>query len=327
MPIIRKQLKPSDVYPDDIRYNSDTETVQSLIDGEWVDNPAADPRTQTTLPARITSDSACDAAESVVDALKGQIDGILTAIDNGQTAASIAGLVLGLLSFGVFAIFINIALAVANAMLDAGTVALSAALTNPVYEQLKCILYCHMNDEGRIIAGHLGAIQTEVTDEIGGLAATTLNSMLSLAGEGGLNNLASLGTSTGDCSSCNCPSGLVALTGVPADPGTIVEVAPNVWRLTTTFRPASGGLVSSNTVYVEKEDSSCWKVTSATLISGSFVGVSPTSNCPGLEYLDGTSTYHLDTPAVITGVNGVDLFWCGWRSEAPFTIEIEIEFC
>lgn len=202
MPIIRKKLIASDVYPDDIRYNTGTDTVQSLIDGEWVDNPAADPRNQTTFPPRITSATACDAAQSVVDALKGQIDGILAAIDNGQTAAQIAGLILGLLSFGVFAIFINIALAIANAMLDAGTVTLAAALTSTVYEQLNCILYCHMDNQGRLQPGGFEAVQGDVDGQIGGLAATIINQMLSLAGEGGINNLASLGTSTGDCSGC-----------------------------------------------------------------------------------------------------------------------------
>ena len=202
MPIVRRQLKPSDVYPEDIRYNSDTDTVQSLINDEWVDNPAADPRTQTTFPPRLTSDPPCDAAQSVVDAIKAQIDAILTAIDNAQTAFTIAGLILGLFTFGVFEIFIAIALAIAGAMLDAGTSALSAALTDPVYHTLVCILRCHMNSSGRIIPGELGAVEADVSDQIGGLAATILNSMLSLAGEGGINNLASLGTSTGDCSDC-----------------------------------------------------------------------------------------------------------------------------
>lgn len=204
MPIIRKQLKPSDVYPEDIRYNSDTDTVQSLINDEWVDNPEADPRTQTTFPPRVTSDTPCDAAQSVVDALKGQIDQTITAVSNASTAATIAGIILGLFTFGLFEIFITIALGIAGAMIDAGEAALTAALTDPVYDQLKCILDCEMDSSGRLNESSFAVVQSRVTDEIGGLAATIINAMLSLAGFGGINNLASLGTSTGDCSECGC---------------------------------------------------------------------------------------------------------------------------
>lgn len=202
MPLIRKKLIEAEVYPDNIRYNPDTDTVQSLVDGEWVDNPAVDPRTQTTFPPRVTDDTRCDAAQSVSDAFKNQIDAIILAVDNGSTAFTIAGLILGLLSFGVFAIFISIALTIADAMIGAGASALTAALTGAVYEQFTCILYCHMNGDGRLQPGGFQAIQDDIDAYIGGLAAVVLNSMVVLAGEGGINNLASLGQSTGNCSGC-----------------------------------------------------------------------------------------------------------------------------
>jgi hypothetical protein len=204
MPIIRKQLKPSDVYPDNIRYNEVGDKVQVFIDGEWVDAPESDPRTQTTYPPRATADPRCDGAQSVADALENQIAQILTAIDNAQTLATIAGLVLGLLSFGVFAIFINIALAIAGYMLDAGTAAISATLPPTAFDQLACILYCHMDAQGRIKKGDLPNIYNDIVDEISLPGAQVLISMLELAGEGGLNNLASIGTATGDCDECPC---------------------------------------------------------------------------------------------------------------------------
>jgi hypothetical protein len=202
--IIRRRLKTSDVAPDDIRYNPDTGDVERLIDGVWTPAPESDPRLVTTLPPRVTSDTRCDAAASIADALENQIAEIITAIENGKTAFTIAGLILGLFTFGVFAIFITIALFIANLMLDSGSVALEAALTPAVFDTLKCIIYCHMNGDGRIIAGTLPLIQDDVDTYIGGLGATVINAMLSLAGEGGLNNLAAKGTSTGDCSSCGC---------------------------------------------------------------------------------------------------------------------------
>jgi len=204
MPIIRRRLDPATVYPTDIRYDPDTDKVQRKINGDWVDAPESDPRHATTLPPRLTSDPACDAARSVADALKGQIDQILTAIDNSGTAFTVAGIILSVFSFGVFAVFVSIALTIANAMLDAGTSALSAALTPTVFDQLTCILSCHMNSQGRITADGIAAAESDVTGQIGGLGATILNAMLSLAGEGGVNNLGAIGTSTGDCSGCEC---------------------------------------------------------------------------------------------------------------------------
>lgn len=202
MPVIRRKLDPNTVYPETVRYDPMTDTVQTNVNGEWVDNPEADPRTQTTYPPRITSNTKCDAAQSVSDAFKGHVDETITAIGNAATAFTIAGIILSLLSFGTFAVFISIALTVADAMIGIGASALTAALTTPVYEQFTCILFCNMDANGRLQAGGLAAVQGDVDAQIGGAAATVLNSMLALAGEGGVNNLASLGASTGDCSSC-----------------------------------------------------------------------------------------------------------------------------
>lgn len=204
MPVIRKQLKPSDVYPDDIRYNETTDQFESLVNGDWVENPAGDPRKQTTLPPRLTANPACDAAESVRAAFEGQIDGILIAIDNGATVFAIAGTILGLFAFGPFGVFISIALFIADQMLSAGTTALSAALTDPVWDEFVCILFCEMDSQGRLSAVGMDNVVAQVASDIGGLAAAIINSMLNLAGEGGVNNLASLGASTGDCDDCSC---------------------------------------------------------------------------------------------------------------------------
>lgn len=204
MPIIRKQLKSSDVYPDDLRYNPATDAIESNVNGDWIDNPDADPRHQTTYPPRITDNTACDAAQSVVDALKSQIDGVLAAIDNGSTLFAIAGIILSIFTFGAYAVFVGLALGIGDQMLGFGTTAIEAALSAPAYETLRCILFCHMDGNGRISAAELEAATADVTAQVGGIGATIMNSMLRLAGEGGVNNLASLGTATGDCSDCDC---------------------------------------------------------------------------------------------------------------------------
>lgn len=202
MPIIRRKLEPSTVYPTNMRYNPDTDQVETLIGDDWVANPDADPRLQTSFPARITANPACDAAQSVTDALKNQIDGVLTAIDGSQTAFTIAGIILSLFTFGIFGVFISLALFLAHAMLDAGTASINASLTTTAYDTFTCILFCQFGSDGRLVPGGLSVVEADVSDQIGGLGATILNAMLNLAGEGGVNNLASLGTSTGDCDDC-----------------------------------------------------------------------------------------------------------------------------
>lgn len=205
MPIIRKQLRPADVYPDNIRYNPSGDKVEVLIDGVWTPAPESDPRKNNTLPPRVTADTKCDAAQSIADALENQISEILTAIDNGSTAFTIVGIILSIFSFGVFAIFVSIALGIADFLLGLGSASIEAALPPSAFETFRCILYCYMDDNGRIAAEDIPNIQQDLCDELGATACTILNSMIELAGVGGLNGLASVGTSTGDCTTCDCP--------------------------------------------------------------------------------------------------------------------------
>lgn len=274
MPIIRKQLKPSDVYPDDIRYDADTDAVQRFVNGEWVDAPESDPRTHTTFPPRITSDPRCDAAQSVADALQSQIAPILTAIDNSATAFTIAGLILSIFTFGVYAIFIGLALGIGNVMLDAGSTAIGAALTDTAFETLRCILFCQMNDSGRLKPGRLGEVQTEVSDMIGGLGATILNAMLALAGEGGINNLAAIGTSTGDCSECGC---LTPCADADSFYNGIVNSAVDNGNGTITFNVTSQPAPGDGTQYIgwgdrSNPDSPCCVFKHQSAFEGSTLG-------------------------------------------------------
>lgn len=262
MPIVRKRLAPSEVYPDDIRYNPSGDQVEVLIDGVWTPAPQSDPRRQTTLPPRITADTKCDAAASVADALENQISQILTAIDNSLTVAQIAGLILGLFSFGVFAIFINIALAIADAMLGYGSAAIEAALPPAAFDTLKCILYCHMDNNGRISPGDMTNIFADVGDQIGGLGASILNDMMSLAGEGGLNNLAALGTSTGSCGGCGCATTWCKYWDFSADSGgwdakalgggIFGTLVPGQWNGTDAVDTVSSPDISHRGVYLSR---------------------------------------------------------------------------
>lgn len=304
MPIIRRKLDPNEVYPETMRYDADTNTVQSMVNGSWMDNPAADPRTQTTLPPRITSNPGCDAAQSVADAFKNTVDHVLTLISESKTLFTLGGAILALFEFGPFGVLIVLALALASVMLDAGTAAIEAALTSTAWDLFKCALYCHMNSLGRVNPGEIPDIQSKISDQIGGLGATILNAMLFLAGEGGVNNLASLGTSTGDCSDCDCSpceiSNWEVFSGSETY-GVIIETGINYIVADLSYAPATVGeyfLRMKTSGGVDE----CCIVTHIEVIIDGTVNLVAGKACGGAQ--DGTMTQPM---TLGTGSNAVEI--------------------
>lgn len=317
MPLIRKQLKPADVYPEDMRYNPDLEQFESFIGGEWTANPEGDPRKQTIFPPRLTADPACDAAESVQDAFKNQIDSILLAIDNGATAFAIAGTILGLFAFGPFGVFISIALFLADQMLSAGTTALSAAFTETTWDTFKCILYCNMNAQGRLTEASLDQVQIDIGDQIGGLAGGLLNVMLDLSGEGGVNNLGALGNSTGDCVDCPCAEPCPDADSFYA--GTVNSIVDN-GDGTITFNVSSvdNGAGTQYIGWGDREDqfSPCCVFISQTAFEGTALG--------GAVQLCGEST-EFGVPPQEDQCYHFFLFYGNFALSTPFTCDITFE--
>lgn len=273
MPVIRRKLDPNEVYSTTTRYDEESDTVQSLINGTWTDNPAADPRNQTLFPPRTTSNTKCDAAESVADAFENQIDGILTLISESQTAFTIAGAILALFEFGPFGLIIVLAIALAHILLDAGTSALSAALTSTVWHLFACILFCNMDSSGRIKSGALVDIANDIDSQIGGLAATVLKAMIALAGEGGMNNLASLGTATGDCDDCSCGCDtslwdILTFDGTPC--GVLVSRDETGLTVQGTSHPDFGGINYLVVIQSNNLDQCCVVESIDTIIGDTF---------------------------------------------------------
>lgn len=315
MPIIRRKLDVNTVYPANLRYNPDTDTVQSLVNGDWVDSPQSDPRTQTTLPARITSNPACDAAQSVSDALRNQIDQIVEAINNAKTAFTIAGIILSLFTLGAFAIFVTIALTIANAMIDAGGTALEAALTPTVFDTLTCILYCQFGSNGRLKPGGLAQAMSDVNNQIGGLGATILNAMLALAGDGGINNLAAQGTATGSCDDCDC--GIDCGSADLVTFGTVldeyVEDGRRVLRVESVYIPVPGFWDVSIGNYGEGAGAyPCCHIYAWVKYSGADIITTGYTTCPGAVVDPGNPETH----------DVASAYWSSGIGGFPFVVNI-----
>lgn len=83
--------------------------------------------------------------------------------------------------------------------------AVRAALTDDVYEQFKCILYCHISDSAFFDGAAWEAVRSDILAQITGIAGIFLEHLVYLLGNGGLSNLArSGGASEGDCGDCEC---------------------------------------------------------------------------------------------------------------------------
>lgn len=205
MKIVRKKLTADEFSPANKRYVIETDMVQTSPDGgvTWYDDPGADPRHNplNLLPARSGPDAQCDAAENMMQHFKAQVDAFLT----GGSILAVVNVWLGLLLFipGVNVI-VALLLAVADALFTTGVVVIEAAMTDPVYDQIKCILFCHIDADGQMSAEQLAAVYGDIDLLIGGVAAEVFHQVTSAWGEVGFSNAGATGEATGDCDDCAC---------------------------------------------------------------------------------------------------------------------------
>jgi len=210
--VLRKQLNPGEVYPVNQRYNSGTDTVQYTPDGgtTWQDAPQFDPRHSAGYqkPPNMAGDPKCQAAANMTAFIKSVVDQVVAVVDGAAGATALITLLVGaFVELGPFGILVDLVVGLAAILFEAGASALSAAFTSEVYDQLSCIFYCNIGDDGLVSADQLSSIQTQIDGDIGGLVGDVLDAMLFLMGEVGLSNAGSQGTAAYDCSGCDC-SGL-----------------------------------------------------------------------------------------------------------------------
>lgn len=207
--VLRKRLAPDQVSPTNLRYNVDCDCVQQTYDGgdTWIDNPGQDPRHSVTyqFPPVGGDDPKCQAAANQVRFLNNVIDETLSNIAIAGDALSLALTILPfIVELGPFAILFDLVLALAGILISAGATAINAAFTNDVYDQLLCIFYCAIEDDGTVTADDLAEIETKVGEDIGGLVQVVIDAMLLVTGEVGMTNEGTIGDAPADCSDCEC---------------------------------------------------------------------------------------------------------------------------
>lgn len=192
--------------------------------GETWETDPTDPRVTASvmpnLPGTDGDSKRCQAAANITKHIREKGDQIAADATLWSGVQFLIGALVGLLIFigivGSGGALTPIILAFGGTLLSAGQAAFVAAMTEDVYDQFQCMIYCHLDLSGNLEPGGLDAIKAQVSSDLTGIAVTFLNSTLDLLGEIGVNNMGKTGSGVeADCSEC-CPSCVSGWTwGVP----------------------------------------------------------------------------------------------------------------
>lgn len=205
MEIVRLKLSPDDERPPDTRYNDDTDTVETSVDGvNWTPNPGADPRSNPAyqLPA-LTSNARCAAAEG----MRQEIAAWVLAAVGATSVIGLANVALtGALALIPVSWMFLMFWGIANSVLLIGSVTIGNAFTPEVLDEIKCILFCNLNPQGRLTAASLANARSQIAVQINDPVVTAcFDLMIQSWGYVGFNNAGVLrGDPEAECECDTC---------------------------------------------------------------------------------------------------------------------------
>lgn len=194
------------------RYNG-TVLEQSSDGGvTWTPAPLADYRITSTEwpnPNDVGLDnSKCQGADGVIVTLRDKITQTVTE-DMGATAilGVIAAALLIFLSEGTTLAISAQVTALVAAILGAGVSAWQAAFTTDVWDHLRCLIFCIMEDDLSIDQAGVDELYASLDTEFTGIVIPTLKGYINAAGPVGLTNMMRSGSGDPDsnCDDCDCP--------------------------------------------------------------------------------------------------------------------------
>jgi hypothetical protein len=211
--IIRKKLSSDEVTPPNVRFvppdeeHPDGTMEQSYDGGEtWIANPAIDPRHSIAyqFPPRGSSGDTtrCDAAANLTGALHSVID-ILIAAPNAISAVNswLSYVARFMPEIG----FIITILTYIYDLLETLKPYLVDAFTTEVYDGIECLIYCKMDNSGRLDETGLSGLIENICGTYEETVCTVCQAILQTWWSTvGCSNAAAIGTLTGDCTSCYC---------------------------------------------------------------------------------------------------------------------------
>jgi len=200
------------------RITEDGESEISTDGGiTWIPDPNDPRETGTQLPNTIPGtgdDKKCNAATNAL----GNIQDAQAAFGTGlSTATTVIGLALqfagALIAFYMTAglaaeVLVPLMIGAAVGLIGVLEADYNAQFTSTVWDTVVCDLFCTCNDEGQWGTGELNDLLAKLDTDFTGNVALTLHSIIVGWGTVGLNNAAIAGgTSTSDCSDCDCACG------------------------------------------------------------------------------------------------------------------------
>ena len=317
--IIRRLLMPC--CDDDLIFRWTIDLVlESSDDGgtTWTPAPEDDPRTNSPQFPPMTGDDGddkkCIAATGMAHLIKTQIADTMTddmgVYDLQELIRDWTGLSINS-GANIFQILITIA---TNQILALGILLIQAALSEPVYDTLKCIFYCRMGNDASFTQEQLEQVTSDIGEQIGGIATLFLQQLINLLGPVGLTNLARSGGATeGDCEACEgcgapiCPDNWIETPGI----GIILERGDNY--IIVESQIVSGHYY--NTIQSNDKDNCCKIIEMQAIVGELSLGVA-WATC-GSASIDGSGLFALGT--------------CVWLfqmdSYEPLTIKYIFEPC
>jgi len=206
--------------PTNQRYGDDGILEVSYDGGEtWQDAPELDPRFNSPLASPLSTAPGqalrCEAAGNVVGYFRAMADELIADAALWATLtgliAAIAGIAVVLLSVASAGALTPLLLGLTAALLATGQTAFQAAMTEAVYDNYLCIVYCNTPNDGVYTVASWQAIKTQISAELTGIAATFLLDTLNAAGLVGLNNASRSGIGNeGACDTCACAPSCVS---------------------------------------------------------------------------------------------------------------------
>lgn len=203
--VIKSELSETDVQPANVRVNPDTNAFQTTADGgvTWVDSPQSDPRTNEAgmlPPLTPYSGLECDVAARMTAQLRETLQAFLDFGDAAQAAMQVIQIILPYLA--EIGWLVSLLIDIAQTLIDNGQATIAAAFTEAVWDDIRCILSCFVQADGRIDQPSLDVAYDQISAAHPGVVATTIAELRLFYGDVIMVNAGVLRTETGDCSGC-----------------------------------------------------------------------------------------------------------------------------
>jgi hypothetical protein len=205
--VIRTRLTSDDVVPPFTRYDGTPPVYQTSYDDgvTYYDTPSSDVRHApfARFPPLAPYDNArCDAAARMTAQLKEAIHTMCVVTDAAQAVTDLLEIII--LPSGLVGLLLDLFFTVCNWIIDNGQAVVLAAMTDAVYDDIECALFCFVAANGSITQTNLDSAWEKAKAEHPGTVATVIDEVRFIFTDNIFSNADVKRTETGTCDSCDC---------------------------------------------------------------------------------------------------------------------------